>query len=339
MREIYDIADEWLSAGRTFAIARVIATWGSSPRPAGSMMLVGNDGTLAGSVSGGCVEGAVVKTAKEVMADGKARRLTFGVADETAWSFGLTCGGSVSVWVERAPVGDERISQWNKLLKTIRQNQFSVWITKLDEASVSSIWLGDSTPDEYDLPSPILSRLRQLTQSTRPGAEVSEDGNWLLQVFPQRSQLLIIGASHLTAELVELASRFDFETSVIDPRGAFAEHTRFPVLPDQIHHAYPSEVLDQFALDRSCFAVVLSHDPKIDDNALQILLRKSLAYVGALGSKATHEKRKSRLKQAGFGDEDIEKIESPIGVNIGVVGAREIALSILGSLIRARNSK
>ncbi|HQQ98811.1 MAG TPA: XdhC family protein, partial [Cyclobacteriaceae bacterium] len=119
----------------------------------------------------------------------------------------------------------------------------------------------------------------------------------------------------------------------------FADHTQFPVPPDQIHHAYPSEVLNQFALDRSCFAVVLSHDPKIDDNALQMLLRKNLAYLGALGSKATHEKRKSRLRQAGFSDADIERIESPIGVNIGAVGAREIALSILGSLIRSRNSK
>ncbi|HQQ98374.1 MAG TPA: XdhC family protein, partial [Cyclobacteriaceae bacterium] len=237
MREIYDIADEWIKSGRTCAIARVIATWGSSPRPAGSMMLVGNDGAMAGSVSGGCVEGAVVKAAKEVMADGKARRLTFGVTDETAWSFGLTCGGSVSVWVECAPAGDERIAQWNKLLTAIHQNQFSVWITKLDEASASSIWLGESTPDDAEIPSPVLSRMRQLAQATRPGAEVSEDGNWLLQVFPKRSQLLIIGASHLTADLVQFASRFDFETIVIDPRGAFADHTQFPVPPDQIHHA------------------------------------------------------------------------------------------------------
>lgn len=337
MNDIYDIADQWLKQGRTFAMARVISTWGSSPRPAGSLLLVSEDGTMAGSVSGGCVEGAVVKAAREVIADEKARRLTFGVADETAWSFGLTCGGKVSVWVEKAPIGDERLAQWNGLLKSIRQNQFCLWITKLDEASVSSLWIGETKPDASDLPSPVVTRILQLARATRPSAEVSEDGNWLLQVFPNRSQLLIIGASHLTSDLVQLASGFDFETIVIDPRSVFAGHTSFPVPPDHILTAYPSEVLDRFSLDQSCFAVVLSHDPKIDDDALQILLRKKVAYIGALGSKSTHEKRKSRLAQAGFTQPEIELIESPIGMNIGAVGAREIALSIMGSLIRARN--
>ena len=339
MTDIFNIADQWIKEGRTFALARVISTWGSSPRPAGSMLLVSVNGAIAGSVSGGCVEGAVIKAAKEVMVDGIARRLTFGVADETAWSFGLTCGGSVSVWVEKAPIGDGQLARWNELLNTIRRNQFGVWITKLDEASHSFLWLGETTLAESDVPLPVIKRMKELTQAIRPGAEVSEDGNWLLQVFPRRSQLLIIGASHLTADLVQLTSRFDFETIVIDPRGVFAGQTNFPVPPDQILTAYPSEVLDRFSLDRSCFAVVLSHDPKIDDNALQILLRKKVAYIGALGSKSTHEKRKARLAQAGFSQAEIEMIESPIGVNIGAVGAQEIALSIMGSLIRARNNQ
>jgi xanthine dehydrogenase accessory factor len=339
MKDILNVADEWLKAGRSFAIARVMTTWGSSPRPSGSMLLVAEDGTMAGSVSGGCVEGAVVKAARQVINDGQAQRLSFGVADEVAWSFGLTCGGSLSVWVERAPVGPDALLVWTNLINTIRQNQFCLWCTRLEEDSVSSLWLGDTNEENEHLPMDVRMKARQLLHARRPGAEVSEDGNWMLQVFPQRSQLLIIGASHLTADLVQLASAFDFETIVIDPRGAFADHTTFAQAPDRIFTAYPSEVLNQFSLDESCFAVVLSHDPKIDDNALQILLRKKPAYIGALGSKATHEKRKGRLASAGFTDAEISRIESPIGVNIGAVGAREIALSIMGSLVRARNGK
>jgi xanthine dehydrogenase accessory factor len=149
--------------------------------------------------------------------------------------------------------------------------------------------------------------------------------------------MIIIGAAHITADLVQLAHQFDFETIVIDPRGTFAKNTSFVVKPDQIYERYPSEVLNDFQLDPYTYAVILSHDPKIDDDALQILLRKKVAYIGALGSKKNHEKRSQRLLEKGFTNEDIARIDAPIGVDIHAKGAKEIAFSIMGAVIKAKN--
>ena len=150
--------------------------------------------------------------------------------------------------------------------------------------------------------------------------------------------MIIIGAAHITADLVQLGHEFDFETIVIDPRGIFAKNTTFAVKPDRISEKYPSEVLNDFELDPYTYAVILSHDPKIDDNALQILLRSKVAYIGALGSRKTHEKRTARLKLAGFTDQEISHIEAPIGIDINAQGAKEIALSIMGAVIKAKNA-
>ena len=166
----------------------------------------------------------------------------------------------------------------------------------------------------------------------------ADDVPYFIQVFPRRSQLLIIGAAHITADLVQLAKLYDFETIVIDPRGAFAKSTQFTLPPDQLFEKSPSEVLSEFSLDAYTYAVILSHDPKIDDDALQILLRSQVAYIGALGSRKTHEKRIDRLISAGFSQEEIAKINAPIGVDINAQGAKEIALSIMGAIIKAKNT-
>ena len=159
----------------------------------------------------------------------------------------------------------------------------------------------------------------------------------IIHVFPRRSQMIIVGAAHITAELVQLAHQFDFETIVIDPRGTFAKNTTFVVKPDQIFEKYPSEVLNDFPLDPYTYAVILSHDPKIDDDALQICLRKKVAYIGALGSKKNHEKRCQRLLEKGFAANDVARIDAPIGLDIKAKGAKEIALSIMGAVIKAKN--
>lgn len=148
----------------------------------------------------------------------------------------------------------------------------------------------------------------------------------------------MIGAAHITVDLVQLAKLYGFETIVIDPRGAFSGNMQFPVKPDVILEKYPSEVLEDLKPDVYTYAVILSHDPKIDDNALEILLRSKVAYIGALGSRKTHEKRARRLKQKGFTDGEIARIEAPIGMDINAQGAREIALSIMGSIIKVKNT-
>ena len=148
---------------------------------------------------------------------------------------------------------------------------------------------------------------------------------------------MIVGAAHITADLVELGHFFGFRTIVIDPRGAFAQKTQFQVPPDQLIEAYPSEVLEGFPLDAYTFCAVLSHDPKIDDNALEILLPSDVAYIGALGSRKTHAKRVQRLTERGISDELINRIQSPIGVDIHAKSAREIALSVMGAIVAVKN--
>jgi xanthine dehydrogenase accessory factor len=149
--------------------------------------------------------------------------------------------------------------------------------------------------------------------------------------------MLIIGAAHITADLIHLSNYYGFESIVIDPREAFADKTSFDDPPSKIIKAYPSEVLEQFKLDQSTYAVILSHDPKIDDNALHILLKENVAYIGALGSKKTHAKRMERLKEAGFSESDIKRIHAPIGLSINAKTPREIALSIMGQIIEVKN--
>ena len=166
--------------------------------------------------------------------------------------------------------------------------------------------------------------------------EIGED-KWFAQVFPSKDRLIIVGAAHITVDLVHLAQYFGFETVVIDPRGIFADKTQFSIPPDRLVNDWPADVLPSYTLDEYTFAVLLTHDPKIDDQALEILLKEKIAYIGALGSKKTHEKRVKRLTEKGFLEEQIATIHAPIGVDINAKSAREIALSIMAELIKVRN--
>jgi xanthine dehydrogenase accessory factor len=338
MKELIPQIRQWVTEKKPFAIARVIQTWGSSPRPVGSALIVSADMEMAGSVSGGCVEGAIVKEAKGVIASEGGKQLTYGVSDDDAWSVGLTCGGKIQVYLQSYPTERSQAEVWRNLLELLSANISCALVTALAEGENKSSLI---TPEGNVLGSPLPPAVEKQAREaflnrSQPSIEM-QPTHYFVQVFPRRSQLLIIGAAHITADLVQLAHLHDFETIVIDPRGAFARNTHFIVDPDQIIEKYPSEVLSEFDLDLNTYAVILSHDPKIDDNAMQILLRSRVAYIGALGSKKTHEKRVERLKQAGFSDEEIKRVEAPIGMDIRAQGAREIALSILGSVIRVKN--
>lgn len=330
---------EWTRQGKSFALARVIQTWGSSPRPAGSVLVISNTGEMAGSVSGGCVEGAVMKEAKNVIANQMGKRLAYGVSDDEAWSVGLTCGGKVQVYLQAIPTDkSEEAEVWQILIQSLKENKSGVLITTLTDGNSQNTFLSmDGRVTGAVIPEEVLQKGREVYDKRIHETYTLGETQYFIHVFPRRSQLLIIGAAHITADLVQLAHLHDFETIVIDPRGAFADKTSFEYAPDNIMVKYPSEVLNDFPLDAYSYAVILSHDPKIDDDALKILLRSKVAYIGALGSRKTHEKRIVRLTQAGFTEEEIKKIEAPIGVDIHALGAKEIALSIMASVIRAKN--
>ena len=341
MKELLKQINTWAAQKKPMVLARVIQTWGSSPRPVGSSMLISGDMEMAGSVSGGCVEGAVLKEAKSIIGSTRGKRLFYGVSDEDAWAVGLSCGGKIHVylqpWFSLADSRQEEVA--GKLHQFLAENKSCVLVTALsDDDNKNTLVTPDGNKYGAELPNEILLKSIEAFEKRAHENLTVGDVQYFIHVFPRRSQMIIIGAAHITADLVQLAHQFDFETIVIDPRGIFAKNTTFSVRPDQIFEKYPSEVLNDFELDSYTYSVILSHDPKIDDDALQILLRKKVGYIGALGSKKNHEKRSNRLLEKGFTADDIARIDAPIGLDINAQGAKEIALSILGAVIKAKNA-
>ncbi len=327
---------KWSSEGGVISVARVTKTWGSSPRPVGSVMLVNEEGKMSGSVSGGCVEGAVVKRALKSLPDQKSDRLQFGVSDEEAWSVGLSCGGSIQVFLESADFNKDPV--WSGLLENVENNMSCTLISSLEDGTNQKALLkedgkviGDNLPD-------LIIHEAKTAYDQRINRSIDhEERQYFIHIFPRKSLLLIIGAAHITVDLVSLGNMFGFETVVIDPRSYFAENTTFNDPPSKVLESYPSEVLKDFPLDAYTFCAILSHDPKIDDNALEILLPSKVGYIGALGSRKTHEKRSKRLLEKGISQELIDRIHAPIGIPINAKSAREIAMSIVGEIIKVKN--
>jgi xanthine dehydrogenase accessory factor len=338
MKEFLRQIEQWQGHGKMIAIARVIQTWGSSPRPVGSSMLISSDFEMAGSVSGGCVEGAVLKEAKTVFETGLGKRLSYGVTDDEAWAVGLSCGGKIQVYIQPWGLSDESML-FDQLTTNLSKNEGCILITRLVNGEVNNLLLSNSGDATAVKSSPIVIERAKEAYEQRTHQSITEgDDEYFIHVFPPRSKVIIIGAAHITADLIQLAHNFEFETIVIDPRSVFAKKTSFSVPPDQLFEKYPSEVLNDLKLDPYTYCVILSHDPKIDDDALKVLLRSKVAYIGALGSKKNHEKRTARLLDHGFTVEEISKINAPIGLDIHAQGAKEIALSIMGAIIKAKNS-
>lgn len=341
MKDQLSVINDWTEQGKPFAVATVIQTWGSSPRPVGSTMLISKEMEMAGSVSGGCVEGDVVKAALPLIEQGTSRHLAYGIADEEAWEVGLSCGGKIQVFAERFMAFDERAEEqaaWLQLQACLKKDEACLLLTRLENGQGKHFTiLPDGSVHGHAAGDELVAEALRAFRERKSQVLEAEGVQYFAQVYPRRSQLLIIGAAHISADLIQLAKMFDFETIVIDPRGIFSGKTQFPAPPDRIFEQYPAEVLPDFRLDPYSYAVVLSHDPKIDDNALHILLPSGIAYIGALGSRKTHEKRKARLREAGFTEEQISRIHSPVGLDIRAKTPKEIALSIMSEIIRVKN--
>ncbi|NOT74062.1 MAG: XdhC family protein [Cyclobacteriaceae bacterium] len=336
MKELFPQINEWAQAKKPFAIARVVQTWGSSPRPVGSAMIISWNAEISGSVSGGCVEGSVIKESLKLTQGGTL--LSYGVSDDEAWQAGLACGGKIQVYLQSYPESEStEYKVWQELGTLLSKNEICLLITSLSGENGNVLMNSKGEISDSEMPEEVVSKARVALEKRRNELVEVSGKQYFIQVFPKRNRMLIIGAAHITVDLLQLAKAYDFETIVIDPRGVFADKTQFVVAPDQLIVKYPSEILPDLLLDHYDYAVVLSHDPKIDDDALNILLNSKVAYIGALGSKKTHEKRVARLKEAGFSDDKIGRIESPIGVDINAQGAKEIALSIMGAVIKTKN--
>lgn len=332
MKEIYASINKWKLENKPFAMARVIKTWRSSPRPAGSTLLVSNTGEMIGSVSGGCVENAVFAKALEVLESGKPETVTYGVADEDAWEVGLSCGGALSVHI--APFFND--ADWGIIQTYKLQKKGLVVLTELKEGGLN---LFIDPTIENKLSDDLNQALQDYYKRDLNGVIQADGIEYFCHVFAPKKQMLLIGSAHITSEMISLAEKFDFETIVIDPRDTFAKKTIYDVKPDQLHVKWPQEILPDLSLDRNMFAVILSHDPKIDDEALKILIDSEVSYIGALGSKRSHAKRVDRLKEYGFTEQQIDFIHAPIGIPINSLSPKEIALSVMAEVIKVKNER
>jgi xanthine dehydrogenase accessory factor len=317
-----DAAQRWLDAGRDVALGTVINTWGSAPRQAGSAIAVRDDGAFVGSVSGGCVEGAVIEQAQAAMRDGKFRRLEFGVQDEQAWSVGLACGGRIEILVE--PFITDHARKTLRSLNDARRQERPM--VRAIELSTGEDRLVDPGSDL----SPLGLAAATAARADRSMNVELEGRAWFLALANPAVDLVIVGAVHVAQALTKMAALVGFRVRVIDPRTSFATPDRFPGVA--LSHDYPDEALARNPLGRRSALVTLSHDPKIDDPALAVALDTPAFYIGALGSKKTQAARHERLKSRGFSDQKLARIHGPVGLAIGAKSPEEIALSIVAQI-------
>jgi xanthine dehydrogenase accessory factor len=313
--QIPEIALEWHRAGRGVALATVVETWGSAPRPAGSQLVISGAGDIMGSVSGGCVEGAVVVEAVEAIADGVPRLLTYGVSDDEAFAVGLACGGTIRVLVD--PVRADALTPGllERLVAARGAGQGVALVTQLQGWQRSLLHGADDAA--------VAARLR----SDRSGME--EDGRFIA-VHNPALRLIVVGAVHIAQPLMVIARACGYAPMLVDPRETFGAAARFP--GETILHDWPDEALAMLAPDARTAIVTLTHDPKLDDPAIRYALGSDAFYLGCLGSPRTHAKRVERLQAAGFSATDISRIHAPVGVNIGAKSPAEIAVSIMAQI-------
>ncbi|WP_324754773.1 XdhC family protein [Roseovarius sp. Pro17] len=308
--DIPRIALDWHRAGTGSALATVVQTWGSAPRRVGAMLAVSGAGDMAGSVSGGCVEGAVVAEAQEAIADGAPRILEYGVADGDAFAVGLACGGTIRVLVQ--PVGI-----------ALPENVLADLIEARAARRAAALVSPPNTTPYIEL-----TGHQDRFRMDRSGFE--EDGETFVAIHNPPLRLIVVGAVHIAQALVPMARQVGYDPVVIDPRSAFASAARFP--GETLLDDWPDDAVRALGLDARTALVLLTHDPKLDDPALTEALRSDVFYIGALGSTRTHAKRLERMGEAGFSPTDLARIHGPIGLDIGAAGPAEIALSILAQM-------
>ena len=306
-----ETALDWHRAGAGAVLATVVDTWGSAPRRVGSQLAISGKGEIAGSVSGGCVEGAVVVEALEALEQGEARELEFGVSDDDAFAVGLACGGTIRVLVE--PVGAVlRPSLLEDLVGLRAARRPVAYTVNLDTGARGLTNTGFDARFRMD----------------RSGFEA--DGRTFVCIHNPPLRLIIVGAVHIAQALVPMARIAGYDPVLIDPRESFASDGRFP--GERLIHDWPDAAVTALGLDGRTALVLLTHDPKLDDPALEQALGAGCFYIGALGSTRTHAKRVDRLTDKGFTPDQIARIHGPIGLDIGAAGPAEIAVSILAQM-------
>lgn len=353
MRDVLDELYARWSRGETVGVGTVVATFSSAPRAPGAVMLVAEDGAVSGSVSGGCVEGAVYELAQQVMADGPPVLQRYGVSDGDAFAVGLTCGGIIDIFVDR--ISRREFPELGELVESVR-DEHPVSVTTVIEhpephriGARRVIWhdramgtLGSERVDDAvtDDARGLLATGRSGTLHYGPeGQRRGEGMTVFVNSFEPPPRMLVFGAIDFARAMVRQAAFLGYRVTVCDARPVFATASRFPeadeVIVDWPHRYLAKEVADGRVDERTAVAV-LTHDPKFDVPVLEVALRAKLGYVGAMGSRRTHEDRLARLREAGLSERELTELASPIGLALGARTPEETAVSIAAEIISLR---
>ncbi len=353
MKELLETLATWQADGADIGRAVVVRTFGSAPRSEGAVLLYATDGRIAGSVSGGCVEGAAAEEIDRARSTGNARVIRYGISDEQAWDVGLACGGTIDVLVE--PVAPAAVVAAARASIGAGGHGSAV-VTPLPADSPPSEFgphqPGEGAPPEAELivtdegvltgtlGSPELDAAlveaaaaalkRGLSRTVELGGR-----SLFIEVFAVRPRLVVVGGVEVARSLVRLARELGFETIVVDGRAAFATRERFPEV-DRLVIGWPDEVAEEIGLGPNDAVAVLSHDVKFDEPAIVEALRRGCRYVGAVGSKKTQGDRQARLLAAGVSKADLAKLRGPVGLDLGGRAPAEMALAILAEIVAER---
>ncbi|ARW10600.1 XdhC family protein [Acetobacter ascendens] len=333
----------WARQGQAVAIATVTGTWGSSPRPPGSNMVMSKMGLMEGSVSGGCVETDVMLHAQEIIEGHAPTVLSYGVSSAKAWEVGLACGGKLDVMVEAiqspaCPHGTWPLHLLEQICELQAARKAAVLVRSLDGNQHVLAQADQQNIPEGLPPSVQKAAFLQLHDGRCTTVEEADGQKWFVQPIIPPPRLLIVGAVHIAQHLARMAQITGFSPIVIDPREALATPDRFPGLESgsTLVTEWPDEALETLGVDSMTAIVTLTHDAKLDDPTLEAALKSPAFYIGALGSRKTQASRLQRLQTLGFTEQDLKRIRGPVGLAIGAVGAEEIALSIMAEIVATR---
>lgn len=341
MQELIESIEKWFGQGKQVALAMVVRVKDSAPRGVGAKMAVSSTGEMEGSVSAGCVEGAVVQEALQVMKTGKPVQVKYGISDEQAFSVGLSCGGTIEVFIR--PFLPADLEEIKPYLESGRFFAQGVLLDGSEPGKTAAIFPEEDLLAKLELPGfglpegislAVLFRDQQNKQLELRRGE--ESATLFFDIFPLPSRLIAIGGVHTAISLLRMAKTFHFHTILVDPRKAFANRERFPDV-DELLAEWPQEVLPRLNLDEGCYFVTLSHDDKIDMPAAEFTCKSKVRYIGMLASRKNFARRRELLLADGISEGQVARIHSPVGLNIGARGPEEIALSILAEMVAVRN--
>jgi len=339
MRDISTQLAQWHARGEDFALATVVRTWRSSPRMPGASMAVSRSGEVVGSVSGGCIESALYEIAQEVLADGTSRVEVFSVSDDDAIGVGLTCGGTIEVFVQA--VGAD-FTEFGQVCDRIEADTPVVVVTEVRPGAPARHLVvehgrrsGDLDATEGEVA--ILLRTMETGESVAfvapAGTLIDSQHDLLVEIFAPLPRMYVFGAIDFAASMCTLGAFAGYRVTVVDARPVFATRARFPDAHDLVV-MWPHKFLETAPIDNKTVLAVLTHDEKFDIPLLEIALRSSAAYVGAMGSRATHERRVALLKERGVTDAELGRLHSPIGLDLGARTPEETAVSILAEMTK-----